>query len=1012
MNKTLSEEFNKAYKNLNTAQKEAVDTIDGPVMVVAGPGTGKTQILALRIANILLKTDIGPSGVLCLTFTNSGVQAMRERLRKYIGSTASEVKVSTFHSFAQHLVEKHFELLDIDAMPQLLDEQAAILLFDDILHNNEWTYLRPRNNPSQYFHDLKSLISLLKRENITPTEFGKTVDVEIESITNDPASISTRGESKGLLKKEIEKKIESLERSKEAVSFYMLYEQIKKEKNLMDYDDVLHYALQIIRNGEDVRASLQEENQYILVDEHQDSSGIQNEFLRAIWGDTELPNIFVVGDDRQLIYGFGGASITYFEAFKNAFGKAHIITLIENYRSTQTILDAADMLLQSSMATGALKSSTKEKSDIALYECEYEHDEILLAGKLFQEKIAAGVAPESCALLVPKNRHVRSAVRILRDMGLPVSGNAGTSFFEAPETYIFRNILQVINNPYDGVSIGELIFAPGSNIKPLEAHAFLRSIATRDLSVADLVSYLPAQAGTGAKTTDLFSETNAIKVFGKKIETWMDVYKQSDPYTVIQIIGKEYFIDPVTDHAHLVRNAEIVRTYLHLAASHSEKSSHATLDDFLAYLNRLESYNHQIPLAIIGGDSGISVLTLHGSKGLEFDAVHIAHMNESTLMNGRRKGFTLPESIENMIEEKDELTAKRELYVALTRAKRYSTLSYALESATGAPLEVAHIVADLPETHITKKKVADSVSIIGGKADPRAYIENNAVEVSVTEKELVKIVAHEYANKNVSVTLLNNFFECPWKWYFNNFLALPIQKTESLLLGTVVHAGIESILKSQPAQAGKISTTDKTLETIIVASLDKEIIKDKSLRARIQKNATSILRSWIKNYLPNIHPSYMTERSVSYYDKTLPHLKMYGKIDLTEKYDDLPAQAGSIIVTDFKTGNSKTKNAIEKSDEEGRLSPLLRQLAMYSYLLTGQNVSQSRLLFLEEDPKDKNAVYSTRIGQEEIDLLVRDIKEYDSALASGAWASRECNFKPYGGEYEECEFCKKAKIYK
>jgi DNA helicase-2/ATP-dependent DNA helicase PcrA len=986
--------FDQAYKNLNPAQKEAVDAIDGPVMVVAGPGTGKTQILALRIANILIKTDIGSHGVLCLTFTNSGVHAMRERLRTYIGQAASEVKVSTFHSFAQRIVEKHFDLLDVDAVPVLLDEQGSILLFDSILQDNEWEHIRPRGNPSQYFHDLKSLISLLKRENITPGNFGKTIDAEIESITNDPSGISTRGESKGQFKKETQKKIESLERSKEAVSFYQLYEKTKKEQGLMDYDDVLAYALEIVKKGEDVRSSLQEENQYVLVDEHQDSSGIQNELLRAIWGDIELPNIFVVGDDRQLIYGFGGASISYFEEFKHTFGKAHLILLTENYRSTQTILDTADILLQSSIAKGALTSSMKDKHQIELYECEYEHDEILLAGKLFQEKIASGFDPQDCALLVPKNRQVRSAVRILRDMGLPVSGNVGSSFFEFQETNTFRNILNVINNPYDGVSLGELLFTPQANIKPLEAHTFLRSIATRDLSVADLVSY------TGAKTTDLFSDTNSIHLLGTKLQGWMEAYSSGDVYGLIQIIGKEFFIDPATDHAHLVRNAEIVRTYLHIASAYIEKNAHGTLADFLDYIERLESYGHQIPLAIIGQDVGINVMTLHGSKGLEFEAVHIAHMNESTLMNGRRKGFTLPESIEALFEEKDELTAKRQLYVALTRAKRFSTLSYALESVSGASLELAHIISDIPEAYISKKPVTDSIEKIGGTANPRAYVENNSRDISVTEKELSAMVAREYTERNVSVTLLNNFFECPWKWYFNNFLALPMQKTESLLLGSVVHAGIESILKS------RISPSEKALEMIITSSLDKEIVKDKALRGRIQKNAKVILGNWAKHYLPHIHPSYITERSVSYHDTALPHLKMYGKIDLTEKYDN------SITVTDFKTGNSKTKNAIEKRDEEGRLSSLLRQLAMYSYLLTGQDVSQSKLLFLEEDPKDKNAVYTTRIGQEEIDLLIRDIKEYDTALQDGTWTQRPCHFKPYGGEHQECEFCKKAEIYK
>jgi DNA helicase-2/ATP-dependent DNA helicase PcrA len=988
-----TEAFDKAFKTLNKGQLEAVKTIDGPVMVVAGPGTGKTQVLALRIANILIETDIGAGGILCLTFTNSGVSAMRERLKKYIGATANDVQVATFHSFAQKIVEKKFDLLDMDMMPQILDEQASVLLFDEILHNNEWEYLRPRNNPSQYFYDLKSLISLLKRESVGINEFSSSLDKEIENLENDPASISSRGETKGQLKKEIEKKIESLKRTKETATFYYLYEKHKKDQGYMDYDDVLIYALRIIKTSEDVRSQIREESQYILIDEHQDSSGIQNELLREIWGDTESPNIFVVGDDRQLIYGFGGASISYFEEFKHTFGEAHLITLTENYRSTQTILDAADILLQSKLAEGSLKSNMADTHDIVLYSCEYERDEILLAGKIFKEKINQGISPEDCALLVPKNKNVRSAVRILRDMGLPVSAGHNTSFFDLDETYIFKNILKVVNDPYDSVALGELLFASTSDIAPLEAHAFLRSINTRNLELADLLSY------KNSKTDDLFSETNSIRVLGKKIESWIEAYKRTDVYNLIQTIGTEYFIAPTLDHNSLVRNIEIVRTYIHLAIALIEKHPHTTLSNFLEYLERLESYNQHIPLATIGGGNGIQVMTLHGSKGLEFEVVHIAHMNENSLMNGKRRGFILPESFEHMVEEKDELTAKRELYVAITRAKRFCTLSFAQESITGVVLEVAHIISEIPDTHIIMKTLPESIEKITD-GNPLAYIEHTEMNESVDIKELTKIIAKEYTDKNVSVTSLNNFFECPWKWYFNSFLQLPTPKTESLILGSVVHYSIEKILKD------KIKPTEKILATIIDSSLNKELVGDKLLRARIHKNAQSILNNWIKNYYPHIHKSYITERSVSYHDKNLPHLKMYGKIDLTENYDD------GIVVTDFKTGSSKTKGVIEKRDEEGRLSPLLRQLAMYSYLLTGQKISNSKLLFLEEDHKDKNSVYSTYIGEEEIDLLVRDIKEYDEALKDGSWVSRECHFKPYGADSSECEYCAKSKIYK
>ena len=173
-----------AYKGLNTEQKRAVDTIDGPVMVIAGPGTGKTQVLALRIAHILSQTDTPADGILCLTFTNAGVKAMRERLLRYIGPAATKVKVSTFHAFALEVIEEFHEVITQNGVPTLLEDAASVALFDELLHSRQWKYLRPRANPSMYFRDLKSLISLLKRDRVTPDAFRLLVSQDIDRITN------------------------------------------------------------------------------------------------------------------------------------------------------------------------------------------------------------------------------------------------------------------------------------------------------------------------------------------------------------------------------------------------------------------------------------------------------------------------------------------------------------------------------------------------------------------------------------------------------------------------------------------------------------------------------------------------------------------------------------------------------------------------------------------------------------------------------------------------------------
>jgi len=985
--------FEEAYKKLNNAQKEAVESLEGPVMVIAGPGTGKTQVLALRIANILVKTDTKADGILCLTFTNGGVRAMRERLHAYIGSSASQVKIATFHSFAMNIVEEFFNVLGLNNPPSILDDTGNVSLVDEILENGSWQYLRPRGNSGMFFKDIKSLISLLKRENITPEDLLASIDFEIKRISDDPESVSSRGESKGKLKKEIENKIDGLERTKEIVEFYKEYERIKEERSFADYDDILKYALKIINSSEDVQATLRERYLYILVDEHQDSSGTQNAILKSIWGETELPNIFVVGDDRQLIYGFGGAALEYFEDFKTFFGKAKLITLIENYRSTQTILDTADAMLSSTLTLEKLKSNHKELHKLNLIECEYPRDEIIACALEIENKIKEGVDPKNCALLVPKNFQVKNAVQILRDKGIPVASSGILTLFECVETESFIQTLKIVKNPYDNVSIASLLFDPLLNIPPLTAHAFLQRIDTYKLSVDDLSDGSP----------NLLSSINPITNFGHQIKKYINESSTRDVYELIQFIGEDLLLNSAPDHETLIRRVEIVRTMLHMALMEREKSERDhvpfTLDKFLTFIERLKTYNEDIPLAVFHGDGGVAVMTLHSSKGLEFDFVWVAHMDEKNLMRGKRQAFTLPEDILNKIEEKDEMVVKRQLYVALTRAKRFCTFSYSLLNYSGSSQELARILQDLPEDIFIKKhanEVEDSIV----KSDPKSYVVSRKQEnPKITIKELADIVAEEYQKTKVSVTMLNNFFECPWKWYFRNLLRMPDVLSESLMFGNIVHGTIEQVLKNNP----------DNIDNIIINQIHKQNVYEENMVKRFKKEASTLVGSWVKNRLPNLEKGYTSERSLSYRDPRFPTLLFYGKVDLTEKLN-----GNEYRVTDFKTGNVKTKTEIEKRDEEGRLSTYLRQLAMYSYLIYGSDnasvVTQSQLEFLEAKPSDKNAIYRKSITKEEIDLLVADITLYDLSLKTGEWVNLPCNFKTYGKD-TECPYCKRASIY-
>ncbi len=988
-------DFETAYNALYKEQKRAVDTTEGPVMVVAGPGTGKTQVLALRIAHILQTTDVGADAVLCLTFTRSGVSAMRARLESYIGNTARNVHISTFHSFTGDIVEKYYNVLDLEIAPVSLDDAEAILLVDQLLHDHEWEYIRPRTNPSQYFSDLKGLISILKRERMSPEVFLSEVESEIKLLKQDPESISSRGENKGGLKKEVEKKIESLERTKEVVEFYRLYEQTKKEKGFMDYDDVLEYAVKIVEQSEDARDDLRETYQYVLIDEHQDSSGVQNEFLKAVWQGVEKPNIFVVGDDRQLIYGFSGAKQSYFEEFGSLFGKAELITLSENYRSTEKILALADELLQSTLTKEKLRSNISGDNHIILSEHFYERDEIIGAGLFFKEQTAKGIKPEVCALLVPKNRHVRSAISILRDMGLPVSTLGGSSLFTLSEAQSVIRVLQIISDPTNSVLIAESLLDEVSGIPTLSAHQALYEHKSKPISLDDLSGY-------GAKDS-LFAGEHQISKWGKQLSLWVETLAHARLGEVISTVGNELLISSAKTHEELLARVEIVRSLLHSALLWEEKHPASSLPEFLEYIDRLQEYGQSVELASFGVFHGIHVMTLHKSKGLEYENVWVAHMNEETLMSQKRQAFTLPESIKVHINERDSAAARRELYVAITRAKQICNISYARQSYDGKELELANMVSDLPQEHFVSQTAEETEKALLA-VGPSVYVQTATKQETDALEDLKKYVKENYESTKVSVTMLNNFFDCPWKWYFRNFLKLPEVKSVSLALGSAVHSTIEFVLKADK------KPSEKQLEEEVSSELTKEGIVDAKEFRRLSKDAMSAVSSWLEVYYPHLAKDRMSERSVSFRDNQFLHLSMYGKIDLTERHPN-----GDITVTDFKTGGVKTAGMIEKLSDENRLSDYMRQLAMYSYLIRGAEkgtvVTNSRLLFVEADKKEKNALYETNITENQIDSLVQDIKEYDEALKSGEWVNRECHHKGYGDK-TECEYCEMAKIFK
>ncbi len=344
--------FLKAFEKLNTAQRQAVEHTEGPVLVIAGPGTGKTQILATRIGKILQDTDTPPHGILCLTYTDTGRVEMRTRLFNIIGPAAYRVNIHTFHAFCNEVIQDNISYFGRQSMEAISDLEQ-LELFNELLKNLP-IESRLKNFKSDVNYEIKKLINLYsryKKENWSVDFLNSKIDAYIKDLpTRDEFiyKVNSKNFKKGDLKVgAIQEETEKMEKLREAVNLYPKYEAMMREKRRYTFDDMILWVLKAFEENNNILLNYQERYLYFLVDEFQDTSGSQKQLLQHLIDYWESPNVFVVGDDDQSIFSFQDANVKNITDFANEYASGLLkVVLTENYRSTQNVLDAAKVLIE------------------------------------------------------------------------------------------------------------------------------------------------------------------------------------------------------------------------------------------------------------------------------------------------------------------------------------------------------------------------------------------------------------------------------------------------------------------------------------------------------------------------------------------------------------------------------------------------------------------------------------------------------------------------------------------
>lgn len=274
-------------------------------------------------------------------------------------------------------------------------------------------------------------------------------------------------------------------------------------------------------------------------------------------------------------------------------------------------------------------------------------------------------------------------------MGLPVSSGESSDLFLSKDYFIILAVLRIIEDPYRSESIAEYLLSPYSGVPVMSAHSFLRSTNSRNLCV-DVLSQNKTDG------SNLFGAVDPIAKVGAMLTDFIKYNSSHTVYETLQYIGEQVLLFNATEHKSLVARAEVIRTMLHLAMHLESRKNNKNLKSFIQYLERLEAYGQHIPIAVFGAEQGVKVMTMHASKGLEFDFVWVAHMDERSLFGSARTAFVLPEKVD-MLMKKKMILLLRDRFTLLLHVQKHCTISYSRESYTGASLELAHIFNELPE---------------------------------------------------------------------------------------------------------------------------------------------------------------------------------------------------------------------------------------------------------------------------------------------------------------------------
>ena len=608
------------FHGLNPAQAEAVQELDGPLLIMAGAGSGKTKVLTCRIAH-LLQRGIAPYNILAITFTNKAATEMKERVAKMVGTTARDIWLGTFHAFCARLLR-----VEIENLPGY---KSNFVIYDT--------------------GDMQAVIkSCLKELNLDDKQFPP--NSILATISNAKNALQSAEEFA---------RSASYFHAQKIAEVYALYQRKLRNNNALDFDDLLLLAVQLLQSDPNVREKYQEKFRYVLVDEYQDTNRAQYLLAKLLAG--KHGNICVVGDADQSIYGWRGADIKNILDFEKDYPAAKVIKLEQNYRSTQMILDAANAVIEnnSSRRPKQLWTDNPEGEPIGLFVADDERQEArYVAETIVRLNTVFNVSYGDLAILYRTNAQSRVLEESLMKSAIPYTMVGGLKFYDRKEIKDIIAYLRVIFNPNDDLSLQRILNVPRRGIGDTTVSKLLAAARDNEMSLFDVISNPDLAEGLTARVR------KPLENLAELIFAWIGAMSEIPVVDLVDRVIKEsgYWAelegsDDPQDEARLENLKEFVSVAKDFALGELEE----TLENFLSQV-ALVSDIDQAEL----GESRVTLMTLHSAKGLEFPVVFMAGMEEGLFPHSR-----------TLMNEEEIEEERRICYVGITRARRKLYLSHA-----------------------------------------------------------------------------------------------------------------------------------------------------------------------------------------------------------------------------------------------------------------------------------------------------------------------------------------------